>query len=266
MMEYVDYIEHYVLADIDGDGIAERRLICTSGDQIIRNEVLPGLPIAAWSPFRMPHSATGRSLADRIVDLQRVRTAILRGIMDNTYMVNAGGRYEAVTNQVNMDDLLTTRPGGIVRVKSAGMLRNIPVDYIGDKTMAVMQMVERMKSQRTGINDHKQGLNAERLHETAAMSGQLLERMDALGELQARNYAEFCLKPCFAGILDLTVRHQDGPKQVRVAGEVLEIDPSMFRDHYALRVKVGTGRLRKQEKQAALDKVNNIKAGQADAS
>lgn len=252
MMETVDYVEHYVLADIDGDGIAERRLICTSGDKILRNEVLSGLPIAVWSPVRIPHAAVGRSIADRIMDLQRINSALMRGTLDNIYNVNAGGRWQTLDGHVNMDDLLTMRIGGVVRSKSMDSLRNIPVEYIGDKTMQVMEMVRAMREERTGVNRHTQGLNAETLHQTATGAVAVMEQGQELQELIARLYCEFCLKRCFAGILDLTVRYQDDAKQIRVAGEVLEIDPGMFNEQYAMRVKVGTGNLRKTERIQAL--------------
>lgn len=260
MMEVVEYIEHYVLADIDGDGIAERRLICTSGGQILRNEVLSGLPISVWSPVRVPHAAVGRSIADRIMDIQRVQTALLRGTLDNIYNVNAGGRYAVVAGEVNLDDLLTMRPGGIVRTKSQGAMQPLPVEYIGDKTMNVMQMVRTMREERTGVNKHTQGLNAETLHDTAAVSTAVMQQGQELEELIARLYCEFCLKRCFAGIVDLIVRYQDGPKQIRVAGDVLEIDPSQVTEQYSLRVKVGTGNMRKTDRIQALMALKDMQA------
>lgn len=262
MMEPVEYVEHYVLADVDGDGIAERRLICTSGEKILRNEVLAGLPIAAWSPVRVPHAAVGRSIADRILDIQRVMTALLRGTLDNIYTVNAGGRYEAVQGQVNMDDLLTMRPGGIVRVKAAGMLRQLPTEYIGTQTMQVMQMVRTMREERTGVNSHTQGLNAETLHQTASGAMAVMQQGAELQELIARLFGEFCLKRVFRGIFDLVVRYQNDQRQIRVAGEVLTIDPGAFTERFNLRVKVGAGNPRRAERKAALA---NILSSQAEA-
>jgi len=248
MMEPVEYVEHYVLADIDGDGIAERRLIVTSGNVIVRNEVLASLPIAAWSPFRMPHTAIGLSLADKVMDIQRIQTALIRGTMDNMYAVNAGGRYEVVAGEVSMDDLLTMRPGGVVRVKQAGAIRPLPVEWVGDKTLSVMSAVREWRAERTGVNQHKQGLSADMLAQTDGTNQRILSYMDSLTELMARLYVEGVIKPTFEGILDDIVRYQDDAKQIRVAGEVLEIDPSAFREKFSLRVKVGTGNAKKEEK------------------
>jgi hypothetical protein len=192
------------------------------------------------------------------MDIQRIMTALLRGTLDNIYTVNAGGRYQVVAGQVNMDDLLTVRPGGIVRSKSLDSLRPLPVEYIGDKAMSVMEMVRTMREERTGVNKHSQGLNAETLHQTATGAMSILQQGDQLKEMIARLFAEFCLKRVFAGILDLTVRYQNDAKHIRVAGTVLTVDPAQFRERFSMRVKVGSGNARKQEKLAMLQQIKTM--------
>lgn len=262
MMEPVEYIEHYVLADVDGDGIAERRLVVTSGSKIIRNELIAGLPIAVWSPVRMPHSAIGRSIADRIVDIQRVMTALLRGTLDNIYTVNAGGRHLVQNNTVNLDDLLTARPNGVVRTKDINGHRSLPVEFIGDKTNLIMEMVRGLREERSGVNRHNQGINAESLHQTATGAMAVIEQGEELKELLVRLYAEFVVKRVYKGVLDLLVRYQDSAMQILVSGKKLEVDPSKFSHGFGLRVKVGSGNMRRKEKAAALA---NILSSQAEA-
>ena len=46
-------------------------------------------------------------------------TAIMRQSLDNMYTLG-NARTVVVDGQANLDDLLTSRPGGIVRVKSPG--------------------------------------------------------------------------------------------------------------------------------------------------
>lgn len=251
MAENVEYIEHYVLIDEDGDGIAERRMICTSGDKILRDEAVDTLPISAWSPVRMPHSAIGLSLAELVIDIQRLMTALLRGTMNNIYNVNAGGRL-FVQGDLDMDALLTMRPGGVVQGKQDARITPIPSEYIGDRAMAVMDMVRGIRNDRTGMARHTQGLNAADLHDTATVGQAMIEQALEKVELIARMFIEFAVKPMWAGVLDLVVRHQDTKRQIRVAGKPLEIDPSAFREKYALRVKVGIGVAKKQERMAFL--------------
>lgn len=261
MAQPVEYIEHYCLMDADGDGISERMLVCTSGNEVLRAEAVSGLPFAGWSPVRMSHSAIGRSVADLVIDIQRMRTALLRGTMDNIYSINAGGRKEVVIGQVNMDDLLTPRPNGIVRVKQPGQIRDMTTEFIGAQTMAILNMTREMRDERTGQMRHQQGLTAESLHQSTDAAMSMIESMQARTELMCRLYAE-ALKQMYAGVLDLIVRHQDKPRQVRIGGKVLNIDPSAFKERYGLRVKVGSGNASKERKRADLEYIF-AKQGQA---
>lgn len=261
MAENVEYIEHYLLVDMDGDGIAERRLICTSGEKILKNEPMDSLPVAAWSPVRMSHAAIGLSIAELTVDIQRLMTALLRGTMNNIYNVNAGGRL-FVTGDVNYDDLLTNRPGGIIRGKPGATLSGVASEYIGDKAMSVMEMVRGIRNERTGVARHTQGINAADLHDSATIGGRMMDQALEKIELIARMYAEFMIKPTWAGLLDHVVRYQDSKRQVRVTGKVLEVDPMSFKEKYGLRVKVGLGVAKKQERMAAMA---NILSSQAEA-
>jgi hypothetical protein len=251
MAQHVEYIEHYVLMDSDGDGIVERRLICTSGNTILRDQPLDSLPISAWSPIRMPHSAVGLSVADITIDIQRLMTALLRGTMNNIYNVNAGGRL-FVQGNVDMDALLTVRPAGVVRGEDNARITPIPSEYIGDRAMAVMEMVRNMRNERTGVQRHSQNLNAADLHDTASVSGRMMDQALEKIELIARMYLECAIKPLFAGILDNVIKYQDSKKQLRVMGKTLEVDAGAFREKYGLRVKVGLGIAKKEERQAFL--------------
>lgn len=261
MAQMVEYIEHYCLMDADGDGITERLLVCTSGNVVLRAEAVASLPFAVWSPVRMSHSAVGRSDADLTLDIQRLNTALLRGTMDNIYSVNSGGRKEVVTGKVNMDDLLTQRTDGIVRVKEPGQIRDMTTQFIGTQTMQVMDMVRRMRDERTGVNRNQQGITAEGLHQSTDAAMNMLDALQARVELKMRLCAEG-IKKMYAGVLDLIVRHQDAPRAIRIGGKVLNIDPSAFRENYGLRVKVGSGNASKDRKRADLEYIF-AKQGQA---
>lgn len=261
MAERVEYVEHYILLDADGDGITERRLICTSGDEILRNEVLSSLPISAWSPVRIPHTAVGLSTADSVLDIQRIQTALLRGTLNNIYNVNAGGRM-FVRGDVNIDDLLDSRPGGIVRGRGDSSVTPMANEYIGDRSMQVMRMVRDVRDERSGVVKHGQGLNAASLHDSASVGDRMLDQSLERVEMICRLFGEFALKPLWKTCLDLVVRNQDGVKQIRVAGGLIDVDPLAFRENYGLRVKIGTGIMGRPQRIAAL---NNLIQKQAEA-
>jgi hypothetical protein len=151
-----------------------------------------------------------------------------------------------------MDALLTVRPAGVVRGEDNARITPIPSEYIGDRAMAVMDMVRNMRNERTGVQRHSQNLNAADLHDTASVSGRMMDQALEKIELIARMYLECAIKPLFAGILDNVIKYQDSKKQLRVMGKTLEVDAGAFREKYGLRVKVGLGIAKKEERQAFL--------------
>jgi hypothetical protein len=66
---------------------------------------------------KIPHKFFGLIFADLVMDLQLMKSSLMRNLMDNMYNQNFG-RYAVLEGQANLDDLLTQRPGGVVRVKS----------------------------------------------------------------------------------------------------------------------------------------------------
>ncbi len=74
------------------------------------------------TPVPMTHRFFGRSIADLVMPLQREKTALKRGALDNLYLHN-NPRVEvseANAGPNTLDDLLVSRPGGVVRTKTAG--------------------------------------------------------------------------------------------------------------------------------------------------
>ena len=115
------YTEVYIRTDYDGDGIAELRRVCCigTGYEIVKNEPFGMMPFSVVSPILMPHRMVGRSVAELLKDIQLIKSSLIRQQLDNVYLTN-NARIAAVEGQVNLDDLTSNRPGGIVRNASAG--------------------------------------------------------------------------------------------------------------------------------------------------
>jgi hypothetical protein len=108
----------WMLWDADGDGIAELRHVVIVGTTILNGdegEEDDLTPAACLCPIRMPHEHNGLSITDIVEDLQRIRTVLIRGVLDNTYLQNNSENVVDI-NRVNLDDWLTSRPGGVKRV------------------------------------------------------------------------------------------------------------------------------------------------------
>ena len=88
--------EHYVRMDYEGDGRPCLYQVITGGDQsdILRKDgrecITPfdAIPFAATTPVPVTHRFFGRSIADLVMPLQREKTALKRGALDNLYLHN----------------------------------------------------------------------------------------------------------------------------------------------------------------------------------
>jgi hypothetical protein len=79
----VVYNECYVLIDKDGDGIAERRKVCMVGNTVLHDEVVNEVPFAILCPDPEPHMIIGNSVADQTMDLQLLKSNVVRNTLDS---------------------------------------------------------------------------------------------------------------------------------------------------------------------------------------
>lgn len=254
MAQTVEIVEQYIMVDWDRDGTAERRLVIMGGGRILYNERHDDLPVSLFSPIRVPHRAIGRCQADQTVEIQKVNTFLWRGMIDNMAIVN-NGRNVVRTGKdaVNMDDVLTVRANQIIRTKGDPRSDVFPLEtpFIGDKAKAVIDYVKSVRQERTGVTNYTMGMDGDDLHDTATGFQGLTERTDERIELVARLYAE-CLKRMYYGILKLVATHQDTPRQIRVLGQPIEIDPAQWSEKFSVTVNVGLGTGKKDKKIQAL--------------
>lgn len=244
--EYVEILDLYVKIDFDGDGIAERRHVMISGNQVLINEYFNHVPYASLSAILMPHKAIGRSRAEVTYSTQLQKTALVRGMNDNIYMTN--NPRNVVHPDVDLDDMLTVRTNGIVRLEDdttitpqqAVMPLQIP--YIGDKALQVIQYVDQARAQSTGSIMASQGLDADTIaKETATRFNGVEKAAIAKIELIARNYAETGFRKLYEGIAWLVSRYQDKEQEINVLGKQLTVNPSKWKYNHHVQSSVGLG-------------------------
>src|SRR5437868_3868340 len=116
----------YMLVDYDGDGIAERRCIYRLKNKILKNEEADEVPFATASPILNPHRWDGMSVAETVSDLQKLRTELTRAMVNSAALAN-NPRTKVLTTAegaplANIDDLLTSAPGTILRQRQPGAI------------------------------------------------------------------------------------------------------------------------------------------------
>lgn len=243
--EKVELADLYVRVDFDGDGIAERRHILLSGDEILENESFDHVPYAMMSAILMPHRAIGRSRAEITMPTQRIKTVLLRQTLDNVYMVNNGRNI--VSGAVNLDDLLTVRPNGVVRLndkttRPADAVFPLQTEFVGDKSLAIIQYMDQARAQTTGSLMASQGLDADALSkETATRFTGIEDKSAAKVELVARAMAETGFRQLYEGLAWLVSEYQDEETEFRVLGKPLIANPKSWKHEHSVVSSVGLG-------------------------
>ncbi len=235
--------ECYLPLDADGDGIAEYRKITVAGDEaqlILENHAVDDHPFAAWSPYPIPHKFHGESVADKVMDVQLTKSAVLRQMLDNLYLIN-NARTEIVEGKVNLDDFLASKPGGYVRVKEQGAMREIVVPPVFQNAFPALEYLDAVRESRTGQTKHAQGLDANALNKTATGVNALMGAAMMRVELIARVFAELGVKRAFRLLLRLLVRHQDKARLVRLRNHWVAVDPRGWNAEMDVSVSVGIG-------------------------
>lgn len=235
------YRECYYKVDFDGDGIAERRLICIVGKEILNNETVDIVPFAALTPYLMPHMHIGQALADYVKDIMLIKTTVLRNVMDNFYAQN--NTRTAVSDKVNLDDLLVSRPGGIVRVNGNPASEIMPMmsNPIGPAAFPLLEYMDTIKETRTGITKYNQGMDSNSLNKTASGISQIMTAAQQRQELIARTFAETGVKQLFLGVHKLILQHSKKEQIVRLRNEWVPVDPRQWQTRTDMTVTVGLG-------------------------
>lgn len=232
--------ELYMRCDYDGDGIAELRKVTIAGNEMLENEECDAAPFISITPVPMPHKFFGLSIADLAMESQKIMTNTIRAQQDNMFL-QVNGRYFAVDGQVNLDDLLTSRPGGIVRIKTPGAVGRLDQGN-GDLSSSteMMQWLEMDLEQRTGWTRYSQGNDSKALNQTATGVQIITNKGDMRVDLIARNFAEGFVE-LFRMMLKLISQHQDKKIQVRIAGQWVDMDPREWRNMFDVNINVGLG-------------------------
>ena len=261
-MQEIEVFECYVKTDMNGKGIATLTQVFYASNEILQDtngkemvEEVDYVPFHSICPIPIPHKFFGNSLADRTTDLQLIKTTITRQMLDNLYLTN-NARVVAVEGQVNLDDLLTSTAGGVIRAKSQGAVQQLVVQNVANQAFPMLQYLDTVQSKRTGVSDASQGLDPSILQNvTAAAIASMQQAGAGKIELMARIFAETGVKSLFQGILHLLCKYQDKARMVRMRGEFVEFDPRTWANQYDVSINVGLGAGNRQEQMAMLSMV-----------
>ena len=247
LLTRVSIVDCYMRCDYDNDGIAELRHIVVGGSgpntyHILENEPIEQIPFASVTAIPMPHKFYGLSMYDLVGDVQEIKTALLRQTLNNAYLQN-NARTIVVDGQANIDDLLTSRAGGIVRVKSPNAVTPLQSPNFMQEGLAMIEKVDQIREGRSGVSKVQMGLDSDvinKSHTTATSANVMMNASTQRIELYARNFSEG-IKRMFQGILTLVCKYQDKERIIKLRNKFVPMNPREWVDRYNATVQVGLG-------------------------
>lgn len=260
-MREVKVRECWIRFDHDGDGIAELRHVIIVGKTILLNEETDIVNLVALCPNPQPHQHHGYSLADAVTDLQEIKTALWRQAIDAQYLAN-NGRHAVDPDNVNLDDMLDSRVGGLVRTKGDPRVSIMPLTHptTGDVAIPMLEYTDKIAMKRTGVNEQTQGLDSNSINKdtpyatTAALMSAAQKRLKFI----ARIFAESGVKNLFLVTHALTLKHSRKEEIVKLRNDFVVVDPRHWVKRSDMSVSVGLGTGDKPQQIAFLREVFQI--------
>lgn len=232
------WIEH----DYDGDGIAELQKVIRVGREVLDREEVSRINVRSTVSMMLPHRHPGLSISDIVKDLQEIKTAIMRGGLDNLYLSNNGRL--GVSNKVNIDDALISKPGQPLRVDTdmpdvGGHIFPVQAPFIFPQAMEGMAYMDQVKQTRTGINSQFQGLDASQLTQLQPGTVNQISSMAAQRvKLLARIFG-MCIEGIASDLHECILKSGHKKEVVQLKGKWVEVDPSAWKKRKDFRTVVG---------------------------
>ncbi len=240
----VEIVEH-VLRVVDADGRPELWRV-VSGDQervLLERERVDEVQFAALTPYPQAHRFYGRSVADLLIEIQRIKTALTRMLLDSGYFA-LNQRVEVATDRASpftIPDLLRNEPGVPIRSRTGDAVRAIGAGGLSFDAAGALEYFSTVGEARTGIVRNAQGLNPDTLHQTASGAMALMNNAQRRMRMIARIFAETGVKDLFLGVHALIRRHAERAEVVRLRGAWVQVDPTTWGERKDMSIEVGVG-------------------------
>lgn len=246
--ETIDYWDVFVRYDADGDGIAELHRMCFGGSLnskgLLHAEPVDEVTLYDLKIMSRPHQWEGIGLASDLMDIQRVKTVLLRQTLDNIYWMNNPQPVVDTKSVVDLEAVYTPEFGKPIEVKGGDVrqaVQFVQVPFVAASSFPMLEYLDGEAQERTGVTDAAGGLAPDALQNVTAKASAMMEQ-SGIGQVEhmARTLASG-LRWFFRGVLKLTIRHHDAPRVVRLRKEWVQFDPRHWNADMDFSVNTGLG-------------------------
>jgi len=242
--------ECYAMYDLKGTGHFQKYCFWLGGTgytYIDHDEVEDFcIDIVAVDP--QPFTVVGRSIPDLTFEMQDLQSFLLRTMVDNAAQ-NNNARIAADPTTTDFDDLMNNAIGAPIKTRGQPAIQVLDLPFTGDRLLPFMQYLENMSQERVGVTKAAQGLDPDAMQSTdkqAVLNTITLSQGQV--ELMVRNIVETALIPLFQKALRISTRHMDRVQAMRVKGQVIPIDVSIFDPEMSAEPNVGLGTTSPEQK------------------
>ncbi len=264
-MEEIQVRNLYVRLDLDNDGIAELHNVMLAegagtGDHdgitaeaetgtgyvLIHMERADKAPYAKVVIENRPFNFEGHSLAEDLMEIQKVKTQIVRDTLDNTYQVGNPRTFLKAESVENEEDLIAGDSSVPIFVKTSAEMRDaihtVVVPSIAASTLPILEYMDVEAADRTGVNDLSGGVDPEKFQDMSATGASIVSAAgQERAEMYIRTLAQGGIRDALGGLLKMVVRYASAPRDVRVAGNWRKFEPESWDWRMKAVVNVGGG-------------------------
>lgn len=249
-LRMVEVVEHYIRLK----GQLWRVLTGNDEKVLIQKEEVEEIQVAAITPYIVTHRFYGESVADKLLEIQRIQTTLTRMALDSAYFAlnQRMAVDESKANEFTLSDLLRNEPLMPIRMKQAGAVTPITSPGLSFDAFGALEYFETMAEKRTGIVRNAQGLNPDTLHDTAKGMAALVSASQKRVRMIARIFAETGVKDMMLGIHALVRRNVSSAQKFRFNGKWKDTDPTSWGARNDMAIEIGLGSSGRDAEQQAL--------------
>lgn len=263
-MRQVEVIEHYIRVNEGED--TKLYVILTGGtgqsSVVLRKQEANQIQLSAITPYLVPHRFYGQSVGDKLVETQRIRTALTRSLLDSAYFAL---NQRMVVNERSMTantipDLLRNEPGVPIRANAADAVTPVSASGLNFDPLAHLEYFATEAEKRTGIVRNAQGLNPDTLHDTAKGAQMMMMNSQKRVRMIIRTFAETGIKDLYLGVHALLREHSTQEKSIQLRNKWISVSPSSWSARNDMTIEVGRGAADTEFELAMIDRVVGMQA------
>lgn len=238
---------HIEYCHLDPFGQGEMKLyrIKRVGDTFLEFDQVDETEFVTWSPIRVAHRLIGAAVSDPLMQIQKVRTALMRKAMDSlsqSLQPRSAVAKRAIEHDATLyDRLMDHSVGDVIELDTDDVgkaFASIATPDVSPQAFAALEQWDRRSEEASGVSRHSMGVQPQAITDTKGGIENLQAASNSRIELVAR-WLAYALQEILDKSLRLIATHQDHARIVKINGKRLSIDPRRWSDEMTVTVNVG---------------------------